>query len=288
MAQSPAVGTGPVALIDDQGKQFVVPLSALRFANGAIEGATWPGSDALSPEGKMRLSNWLTFLARTGHLRPGAAAPPRPAFLLEAAEPGSSANDLQVRFDNVTPDADDPAETTFDVTVTDTDTYAGLSIDPASPRFVKTVLGTGAVPGIPPGLVRVKSAGDPVLPAEGSYPLTGGGPASRSSAGIGAAEGDDPAFVVEARKEGADGRQTTVTVSSVDAEAGTFTLAATWEKTVTGLKAGALAGSFDYAVKITPAPGGGPLVPAPGAVRLSGGSDAAEAAPAAATVFAGE
>jgi hypothetical protein len=271
MAKTVVLGNGPIAFTEQGGQMILIPLSALILDGNAIQ--------ANPPYNTDEILQWLRYLVKTGSLTAGPTPAPKAAMTIQAADPGLAGNNIQVVFSNIVPDPADPTnadKTTFDASITETDTYNGLSFDSASPSFIKTVLGTETVTGTKPGLVHIKDADTPSLPKAGSYPLTGGGAATKSSVQI---PGDPSgnAFQVEAKKIGQEGRNTTVTISNVDSSAKTFTLIAVWTQTVAGIKRGSLPGELQgnqYEIKVDKPAGGDFAIPAPGPIGLSGGADA--------------
>lgn len=276
MSETVALGNGPVVFTGKDGNQLLIPLSALSFdSSGKLNVSNWP---TLTSDG----ASWLTYLVSRGGLTPGAAPPPKPAILIKATDPGAAGNNIQVAISNV-------ISTTFDATITETDTYVGLSFDQASPSFMKTVLGTDSAPGTKPGLVRVLAADTPSQPKEGSYSLTGGDDKLKKPSAT-SVDGDPSgtAFNVQAKKPGQDGDKTTVTIANVDDNAKTFTLTAVWTSSITGIQLTdlptKLAGS-GYEITVT-SPSGGYALPAAGTIQLSGGADATAAQAASVTAIA--
>lgn len=281
MPESAVLGNGPITLTAQDGKLLLIPLSALIFdATGSIKATKWP----LYSKYQAIVDPWLQYLVSIGALTPGTTAPPKPAMVIQAADPGLAGNNIQVVFSNIVPDPanpPDPAKTTFDATITETDTYPGLSFDSASLSFIKTVLGTEKTNGAKPGLVHVLDADTPDLPKADLYLLTGGG-AAKSSAKV-TKDPSGTAFTVEAKKNSTEGNKTTVTISNVDATAKTFTLVATWTQSVTGIKLADLPGKLNgggYEINVNVPVGGSFAIPAPGPIELSGGADAMTASAA--------
>lgn len=281
MSKLEVLGNGPIAFTDQSGKMLLIPLTALTIDGNTIQ--------ASPPYDKDEIRQWLQYLVNIGSLTPGTAPSPKPAMVIQAADPGPAGNNIQVIFSNIVPDPGDPtnaAKTTFDATVTETDTYKGLSSDSTSPSFIKTVLGTDKAP--KSGLVHVLDADNPSLPKAGVYP-TGGGASANSSAQIPGAS-SSTAFNVEAKKKGKDGDNTTVTISNVDATAKAFTLTAVWTQSVTGMKLkdlpDKLQGSSKYEIIVNKPNGGDFAIPAPGTIGLRGGADPTDATKASGTVFA--
>jgi hypothetical protein len=292
MSDSVALGSGPITLTAQDGRLLLIPLSALTFdTTGNIQANKWP----LYNNYKADVDPWLGYLVSIGALTPGTTSPPTPAMIIQAADDGRAGNNINVDFHNIVTDPADPtnaAKTTFDATVTETDTYKGLSSDSTSPSFIGTVLGTEKkVKGTKPGLVHILDADIPSLslPKAGVYQLTGGGASAKSSVKV----SKDPtgtAFNVEAKKNGTDGDNTTVTISNVDATAKTFTLTAGWTQSVNGSKLAdlpdSLQGSSKYEIIVNKPNGGNFAIPVPGTIGLSGGADPTDATKASGTVFA--
>jgi hypothetical protein len=281
MPKLEVLGSGPIAFTDQSGKMLLIPLSAL-----TIDGKTIQASP---PYNKNEILQWLQYLVNIGSLTPGTAPSPKPAMVIQAADPGPAGNNIKVIFSNIVPDPGDPTnadKTNFDATVTETDMYKGLSADSTSPSFIKTVLGTDKAP--KSGLVHVLDTDNPSLPKAGAYSLTGGGASAKSSTQI-PGDPSGTAFNVEAKKNGQDGDDTAVTISNVDATAKTFTLTAVWTQSVTGIKLadlpGKLAGS-GYEIAVNKPNGGDFAIPAPGTIGLSGGVDAVAASKASGTALA--
>jgi hypothetical protein len=281
MANLAVVGNGPVTLTTAAGQQISIPLSALYFdSTNTIHADHWP----LYTKYKSDVDPWLSYLVKDGALTAGTAPAPIPALLVSAADPGQAGNNIQLTISNVT-------ASTFDALVTQTDTYATLSFDPAAPNFIKKVLGTQTIAGSQPGLVHILDADNPAQPKAQSYSLSGGNNTTPGSAVAGA----DPtgnAFTLTAKKNGADGNKTSVTISNVNAAAKTFTMVATWSsQPITAIKLSDLpgkltgAGASGYEIAVA-APTGGYAIPAAGMVPLVGGANPQSAVTATATVNA--
>ncbi len=279
MPKTVVLGNGPIAFTEQGGQMLLIPLSVLTLDGNTIQ--------ANPPYNTVEILQWLQYLVNTGFLTAGSAPAPKPAMSIQAVDPGPAGNNIQVIFSNIVPDPADPTnadKTSFDASITETDTYNGLSFDSASPSFIQTVLGTETITGTTPGLVHIKDADTPSLPKAGIYPLTGGDPTTKSSAPIpGNPSGN--AFHVEAKKVDQDGDNTKVTISNVDSSAKTFTLIAVWTQTVAGIKRGGLPGALQgnqYEINVAKPTGGDFAIPAPGPIGLSGGADARPASNASA------
>ena len=153
------------------------------------------------------------------------------------------------------------------------------------------MVGTETTTGSQPGGVHLLDAETPALPKAGDYPLTGGGASTKAKTGITANSGGGNAFTVEARKNGADGKQTTVTIADVDDTANTFSMTVDWSQTVTGIKLADLPAKLQgsgYAILVS-APSSGTFgVPADGTYGLQGGSEPKAGSTAQATINAGQ
>ncbi len=287
MANSPVIGNGPVRFTTNDGTHVTIPLTALRFDDkGLLSADAW----TLYSIYKSSVDPWIASLRTSQLFVAGPAAAPKPAMVITAANAGAAGNNIQVTFDNVTPDPADPtnpAKTTFNVTIVETDSYPLLSIDAASPVFVKTVLGTEKVAGTQPGLVEIPDGETPKLPKAGIDKLGGGSPTVKSNYVVNEASGAGNAFTVRARQNGVDGDKTVVTIGNIDPVAKTFSLVAKWSDTITGLKLADLPAKLSgYEITVA-APASGTFgVPAPGTVVLSGGASQKPQANASATVVA--
>jgi hypothetical protein len=271
MPKTVVLGNGPIAFTEQGGQMLLIPLTVLTLDGNTIQ--------ANPPYNTNEILQWLQYLVNTGFLTAGSAPAPKPAMSIQAVDPGPAGNNIQVVFSNIVPDPADPTnadKTTFDATITETDTYNGLSFDTASPSFIQKVLGTETITGTMSGLVHIKDADTPSLPKAGNYPLTGGDPSTKSSVPILGVPSDN-AFHMEAKKVGLDGDNTKVTIANVDSSAKTFTLIAVWTQTVAGIKRGSLQGELQgnqYEIKVDKPAGGDFAIPAPGSIGLSGGADA--------------
>lgn len=271
------VANGPISFSDTDGLAFSIPLSILYVDdNGTIKADSWPPYD----EYQSLIDPWLAYLQEQGLIRQGEASAPVTAMIVKAKTTGAAGNTILLEINNLHPDPADNSVTLFDVTVTENNTYSGLS-----PATLKAMLGTAAGGGEKPGLVFVSSAGDPEMPKAGSYPLMSGAGNTAASVEVPNADESATAFKVSARSKGAEGNRTTVTIEDVTATA--FTLVAEWTKTSANLKPGDVAGSFDYEITVDPPQDGALATPAAGDYTLNGGVDAQPAKPATVTLAAG-
>jgi hypothetical protein len=272
MARTRALANDPVELTDLTGKQVSLPLTAIFFDGNAVK-----AEGDLYTANKTILDPWLAYLAAIGWLFPDAQSPVKTAMVITAKDPGSNGNFIQVTFSSF--DETDPNDPKFDVAVTETNTYTGLT-----PATVQTVLGASAGTGTEPGLVFVPGAAPTDLPKAGSYPLTVTSPNTFAAADIPKDSGAGNAFTVRAKADGADGAQTKVDIKDVDASASTFTLFAGWNKTASQITSSQVGVNFAYLITVAPPAGGTISAPVSGTITLNGGSDAASAAAASAAV----
>jgi hypothetical protein len=268
------IANGPISFTDGEGRAFAIPLSLLSFNDqGQLLYDEWPHD-----EHSGLLDLWLPYWQKQGMIREGAEPPRGQAMIITAQDAGAAGNTILLDIQNVRPDPADAAITIFDATVTETNSYPGLT-----PESLKEVIGEEAGGGTKPGLVFVSSTGDPVLPKAGDYPLADGG-ADASSVDIPTPDDSAIAFSLDARKAGAEGDNITVTISDVDEVASTFTLVAVWNKEATGLEADELEATFAFEIAVDPPASGELAAPAAGEYLLRNGSDIQSAVSASATL----
>lgn len=258
------LANGPVTFTDDKGSQMAIPLPDLYFDAANIKADKWPPyKNSASQAFKDSVDAWLQYLVRNGELVKDSQAVTGDAMLITAKSPGATGNTIKIVVTNIRDDATVPPNKIFDVTVTETDTYSGLT-----PATVKDVIGTAAGTGTQPGLVFVSSAAAPGLPAAGDNPLTG------APAKVKIKQADaTTAFEVQAKDADAAGANTVVTIKNISGES--FDLVAVWNKTKTGIKASDMQTEFGYEITVAAPPSGASiLTPATGAIVLSGGADA--------------
>ena len=119
---TPAIGEGPIAFVDGDGKQHAVPLTAITFEDGVVQ-------SAVAVDG---LQEWLAYLVLHGLLTSGPTPAAVEAMVLEARNDGPMGNDIVVEVRDIGPDA-------VEIKVTETHLYEGLTFD-ASEQSVSTVL----------------------------------------------------------------------------------------------------------------------------------------------------
>lgn len=263
-ASGPAVGTGPIPFTNDDGSYFLIPLAAVSFnTDGKATLDKWPFYNA----NKAALDLFLSRLLAAGVVRKGPVPPAKPALKATAVTPAASGVVVEMTFANVTPDAASPPASTADVTVTETDTYAGTALA----KLVETI-GNAANGGTRPGLVFVAGPAPTEMPQNGDYDLAIGAPGSAATVDV-TKTGGGTAFTLQARSADPAGELITARISNADDTAKTFTLTVSWSKPANGAAISALAAQFAFVVTIEP-PADGYHPPAAGKVTLAGGQDA--------------
>lgn len=271
MAQAAAILNTPIE-ITSNGKQVFLPASSIFFQDGLIS-AKGPIYTAYKSEFDALLKHQV----KAGLIRQGPAPETKPAMLLKAKSAGSNGNSILLQFTNF--DASTPAK--FDTLVEESNVYIKLK-----PDDIQKTLGSTATNGARPGLVFVPGAAPAAnaVPAAGSYALKVGGGTS-ATVEIPLKAGSGTAFTLEAKGAGADGEATVVEIKDVDDAAKTFTLLATWTKTVAGTAATGLAAALAYELQVAPPDGAATVgTPVAGTIFLSGGANASDAAFATAAV----
>jgi hypothetical protein len=283
------LGNGPLEITSRfNGKQYLVPLTALAVDSSGQVTISWPSFSSLPKDDQDALKQLAQAQLGEGVLSPDTAGPPQAAVVVKAVETGTAGNDIQVRFTNFVLDRNTPANTTFDTTVTETDVYALLSIDSGNSNFfVGNVLGTGTTTApSKPGLVRVKAMGSSTnAPAQANYwldPSAGGKVDVKDAANA-------VVFTLEARRSRTSATPLILVQIAAGADAKTFALTASISLSRNVKPADLLTVTdFDQFVTFA-APAGASAVgvPAQTSVQLTGGAPAADATNAEATVLTG-
>jgi hypothetical protein len=287
MAPTPAVLNAPIEFTDDNGAQVQIPSSVLSFDDGKAKvDAAWP---KYAPNAKV-IDALLEILVEDGLIRPAPVPPADEALVVIAKDPGIFGNEIEVEFSDVHKDPADPTKTRLDATVTERNTFTGLSPNGPEPKL-KSILGTSVNGGVGRTLAFVKGATPPALPKNGQYAFAGSGAGGNTAP----FEADVPdtatpagtAFKLEAKRADPGAKATTVTITNstpgTGGAGGSFDLELVWTKTVTDVEPADLDAAFDYEVDVTPPPGKPLKAPAPGTLGLSGGANAAAAKAATAT-----
>jgi hypothetical protein len=269
MASYQAVGTGPVAFVDGNMKQWEIPLSAIYFDSNGVQGSGWAGYVL----NNSIVDAVLKQCVEEGLLTPGTQAPAPVAFTMTAVNAGTEGNQITVTFSN--PQAA-PAPGTVTVEVSVTEVYSGLT-----PATVGNVLGTTAAPGS--GLVFV-SASTSNMPVAFTGTLKG---VASFDCVVPDAGGDaGGAFTVAAASQSADAANIQIQVQPDTPPAQTFTLTAVWSKTAANIAVETLGSGATnpFAAQVTfgGITAASPL-PAAGTITLQGGAGATSSAAVAAT-----
>ncbi|HMD96325.1 MAG TPA: hypothetical protein VKM93_03205 [Terriglobia bacterium] len=297
MATAAATGNGPLEFTDANGNQVSIPLSALQFVNGSlgVNSSIWTPFTGYAADEKAVINDLLAYASGQGLITPAVVPAPKPALTVKAVSPGSMGNNIQVTV-AVSPAASgDPTQATFSITVTETDTWTGLTSG-----TIESVLGSDKSTGSTPGLVHVVDGSVTKTPTDLPAPLAStplvaaASPTTSATLAVMDATAN-PVFTLEAKGVGSDGNTTSVAIS-VDTTTKTFTLAATWTKpALTGLTiadvAAQVKSNLNYEIAVS-APASG-LISVPAAtgssvIQLSGGSDGTSPTAASATVFASQ
>lgn len=285
MATTPAMGNGPLEFTSAQGKHISIPLTAITFdASGtAVVDPVWSALTSTPPG-----STLLALAVQDKTIQPRPTPSPFAAMILKAADSGAGGNNITVTVVVSTapasPPTNDPTLTPFSITVTETDNYTGLTT-----ATIESILGSATVSGSKTGLVQIVhgSVDTKATPLKSSGSLSGT-PAEFDVPG----DGTPPlAFVLTAKKTGADGTLTQISVTPDTASPpspgpGTFSLQATWTKIVPGITLAQLESmvqsNLGYEIKVSKPNSGAYSVPANGVTVLSGGGPGTAAS---ATVF---
>ncbi len=296
MANTPTVlGNGPLEYTDpNSGKQISIPLSALFFdpTKGnqlSIDSTKWPDPSGTSVNVPGFVTTMLSQAVQQGLILPVPAAAPKPALVVTAQDAGSAGNNIKVVC-AVTTSKVDPTQSKFSVTVTETDTYQGLSLNSANSNYIEKVLGSDTVPLSNPGLVHVvhSSLATTGIPASATAFKVTNPPTPKARADVKDATAK-VLFTLEAKKDGKDGEQTSVlSVAQNATDPTAFDLSVQWTKAATGLTLSNVqanvASALGYESAVSPPSSGIYSLPS-GTVQLSGGTDGSPGTAASAIVF---
>jgi hypothetical protein len=194
-------------------------------------------------------------------------------MLVTATNPGSPGNNIQVAISNIQYTSVPP---TFDLTVSETDTYLGQTTSSLDLDLGDQTSGPNR------GLVHViANTANPSLTPLNNQTITfsGGTAATPARASIPDSANQQTVVILEARKPGVDGNLTTVTISNVDPNASpdSFALTVAWTKTITAVNLGTLQKviqtNFGYLITASAPTKVSPAFPIAGVTTLSGGVD---------------
>ena len=293
MTNTPVTGNGPFEFTSSEGKQISIPLTAFSFDsnNNLVVDPAWQSFTGAAPG-----NVYLATAVKLGSIAPAALASPFPAMIFRAADPGSGGNNISITIavSNVvsSPPTDDPTLVPFSITVTETDVYPSLTA--ATIENVlgsRTSAGASVITGTSPGLVKVLDG--PVDTA--GEPLSSSGNLSGAPAIFHVDGNGSPAmiFTLIAKRDSSDSTLTHVAIapnisSPPSPGASTFSLQATWTKTVSGVTlpdlAATVSAELGYELTVSKPGSGAYSVPAPGVSQLSGGGGGTAAS---ATIFTG-
>src|SRR5260370_16336642 len=141
-------GNGPLEFTDSNGRQVSIPLTAFSFdaIGNLVVNANWKAIASAPPASAL-----LAYMRAQGLIAPAPAPSPKPAAIIKAVGPGAAGNNIAILIENIAANPD-PTKTTFDIVVTETEDYTGLTA-----ATIKSVLGTATTAGSQPGLPHVKS-----------------------------------------------------------------------------------------------------------------------------------
>lgn len=272
MIKAQVVGSGPVPFAAG-GKFYLIPLSSLDFTDGKIDSTRWLTAVGLTADKAPGLTERLAALAAGGVLRADTRA--RPAVVFKAAADADAGNNVAVVIKAVTPGATAQAAK-LDLTVVETAAFDALSTKSADPTYVGTLLDAAKKP----RLVKFDSApgGTVGFPKDAEYT------SDAATGKIEVKKADNTAAFTLAVADDKKAPPTVVTVTGIDATAGTFGIAAKRTAAVTAAALGDLldpakdeAKAIAHAVKVElpdAANAGSLAVPAVGTVVLAGGRKA--------------
>jgi hypothetical protein len=285
MAKVPATSNGPFEFTDGKGKFWSIPLTAINFVQGqCVVDPAWQPLTNAQPAKAL-----LAYEVSAGIIAPAPTPSPFPAMVIQTADPGPGGNNIsiEVRISNVitSPPTDDPTQTVFSLTVSETDKYPGLTAATIQSQL------------LPGGLLQVESV-DPTgspSPVSNKNLVFAGSPASSAQLDVDGTGSPPLVFTLVAKKGGVEGKYTQVTItpdmtSPPSSGPETFTLVATWSKTVSGITLETLesivSGGLSYLISVSKPSSGAFSVPAGGLTTfLSGGGQGANAS---ATLFTGQ
>lgn len=194
----------------------------------------------------------------------------RPTMLVLAANPGAPGNNISVQISNVNLNASPP---TFDLTVTETDLYLGLTT-----ANIEGIIGDeegGPNDGL--AHILVGSVNVKLTPLNNqSVSFSGGDAKTNAQANLmDGTTNTQVAFTLQARNPGTVGNLTTANITNVSGS--TFDLTVTWQKTLPGLSMATLFSSIQsslgYEIVATPPTTAAPAFPAEGVTQLTGGTE---------------
>jgi len=195
-----------------------------------------------------------------------------PTMQVLAATPGAAGNNISIEISNLDLSATPP---TFDLTVTETDLYLGLTPNGGATGLAPVL---GSSPG--DGVAYVAgSVNTGLLPLDQSVSFSGGTAGTSAQAQLMDSTNTQVLCTLQARGTGTDGNFAQATISNVTSTSPqTFDLTLTWQKTARGVNLATLfptiQQSFSYEIQALPPTTVAPAFPAEGVIQLGGGADA--------------
>lgn len=196
-----------------------------------------------------------------------------PTMTVYAANAGAPGNDINIKISNVQTDATQPS---FDLTVTETDSYFGLTTATSGSGIEEIIGDEEGGPNDGLGHVLVGSVQPGLFPLEYQTVTFSGGDANTpAQADFMDTSNKQVVFTLQARNAGADGNLTQATIFNVTGSPPTFDLAVTWQKTLSGVNMATLFSRINnelgYEIFASQPESMVPAFPAEGVTQLSGG-----------------
>ena len=212
----------------------------------------------------------------------------RPTMLVQAAFAGAAGNNITIGISNLQTTAATPV---FDLTVTEVDTYTGITVSGLAAAIGNETSGPND------GLAHVvaNSINSKLAPLNNqTVVFTGGQAGAKARVNILDTSNQLVAFTLEARAPGTDGNITSASISNVTGTPtsgiDTFDLNVTWQRRLSAVSMAtlftAIQNNFSYEIVASPPVTALPAIPTEGSTRLTGGVDAVIGATSAATAQA--
>jgi hypothetical protein len=183
-----------------------------------------------------------------------------------AANAGAPGNDIAVQISNVQLNA---TPRVFDLTVTETNIYTGLTTANIQSAVGDETNGTGLVHVIANSIKSSNAV------ANQQSTLTGGAAEAKAQMSVVDTK-SNAVFTLQARNPGTDGNVTQVTISNATTSG--FDLTATWTRTLPAVSLGnlfsSILASLAYEITASAPVTSAPAFPTPGVTMLAGGADA--------------
>ena len=201
----------------------------------------------------------------------------RPTMVVTAANAGAPGNNIAITISNLNLNATPP---TFDLNVTETDIYLGLTVNGATDGIDVIIGDEGNGPNDGLAHLLKKSLNSSRVPLDNqTVAFTGGSANANAAANFMDTSNQNIVFTLLARNPGIDGNLTAATISNlISTSPPTFALTVTWQKTLPGLNMGTLfpqiQSSMGYQIVATPPTTVAPAFPAEGVTYLTGGEEA--------------